>query len=300
MSCVNGNNPVTPPYSKAKYVTNPNCVSGESTPIYVPPPTGYEKSVEILPGEDILVEDLSDNETWRFKVSYNPYTALAVDLAMSAYSGNVLQSMPVLKGKVVDRVVLGWAYNKAVTSQYVTHQGVDTDVLNTERTYEYSALNITANDQFSITGDDGSGQAGGIATDSVSITFGNYQIWGDYTSMLNRPSSEISSMIDNLANKGSKVKTSRANQIYATGGANRYFLIIYPASWGEATFKKGIFEGGFFRLKSVNGTLVRTVPDGESEAPINWTNEEGYTEEVFVYQSLYDNTADDVEPIIIL
>ena len=299
MSCVNGNNPVTPPYSQARYVTNPDCVDGEDVPIYVPPFTGNDKDVEILAGQDILVENLSDNDTWRYRVSYNPYIALSVDLAMSVYSGNVLQSMPVLKGKVIDRVALSWSYNKAIASQYVTHQGTDTDVPNTETSYEYSTLSITDNDQFSITGNDGSGQTGGIATDSASITFGNYQIWGDYTSMLNRPSSEINSMIDGLANKGSQVKTSRANQIYATGETNRYFLIIYPASWGEATFKKGIFEGGFFRLKSVNGTLLRTIPDGDSEAPINWTNEEGYTEEVYVYQSLYDNTADDSEPIII-
>jgi hypothetical protein len=115
--------------------------------------------------------------------------------------------------------------------------------------------------------------------------------------MLGRPVSEIPTLISGLANKQQQIKTSRANSIYGTGGVNKKFFIIYPAAWGEAVFTKGIFVGGFQRLKNEAGTLVVTVAG--TELPISWTNQHGYTEDVYVYQSLYDNIADAVEPIII-
>ena len=122
-------------------------------------------------------------------------------------------------------------------------------------------------------------------------------IWGDYTNMTNQLVSQIPTLIADLASKNTEVKIVRINNIFATGLVNRKFFVIYPAAWGEAIFTKSGFEGGLIRLKNEAGTLVQTVIT--SESPITWTNEEGHTEEFYIYQSVYDNAEDLVTPIII-
>ena len=56
-----------------------------------------------------------------------------------------------------------------------------------------------------------------------------------------------------------------------------------------ATFTFDGFEGGFVRIKNVSGTMKTEVLDGETESDILLTNDEGYEEAYYVYQSVYDN-----------
>lgn len=294
--CENGN-PITPVYSDAIYVLNKNCASSECPSIYVPPDGGISggRTTELIAGTDILIEDFSDASVDRFKVSYNPFIALTASLQILGYSGGAQKIGTILKGTIIDEIRSSWSYNKGVISSQTLNTIPVTPP--NERALIETGLNVTDDITYNLQGDDGQGQAGSIANASDQLLFGNYQIWGDYTQMLGQPASAINTLIANLANKNQSIKRSRGNTIYATGGAGRYFFVIYPAAWGEGTFFKDPFVGGFQRLKNDGGTLVVT-PAG-AEIPIEWTNEEGYTEEIYVYQSLYDNTEDAVTPIII-
>jgi len=293
--CEQGN-PITPIYSNGRYIQNANCADPECPVIYVPPEGlggGGGLPVSILAGTDILVEDLSDASQYEFRVNYNPFVALTTSLSITGYVGGILQSEPILKGKIVDEIRSSWSYNKAVASQELN----DISVPSADRAKTETGLNVTDDITYEIEGNDGQGQGGSIATDTDSLLFGNYMIWGDYPKIDGQAASVVNTMIANLANKSQEVKRSRGNSVYATGGTNQRFFVIYPAAWGEATFTKGIFEGGFQRLKNEAGTLVTEVTGVET--PIEWTNEEGHTEEIYVYQSLYDDRADALEPIII-
>jgi len=293
--CENGN-PITPVYSDAKYVLNPNCADPGCPAIYVPPEgSGGGIPVSVIAGTDISVEDLSDANQYTFRVNYDPFVALTASLSLLGYAGGLQKVEPILKGIVIDEIRSSWSYNKGIiSSQELNSVPV---VPATERSLIETGLNVTTDITYTLDADDGQGEAGSIAQATDQLLFGNYQIWGDYTQMLGQPASSVATMIANLANKDQEIKRSRGNSVFATGGAGRYFFVIYPAAWGEATFYKEPFYGGFQRLKNDGGTLVVT-PAG-AETPISWTNEEGYSEEIYVYQSLYDNTEDAVTPIII-
>ena len=290
-------NPITPIYSNAKYVLNPNCADPNVSPIYVPESTSDGRTTEIIAGTDIFVEDFSDAAVDRFRVNYNPYIPLENTLTVQAYVASVLQSQPILKGKVVDELRSTWTYNKVIASQTLTENGSATSLPIEDRDKTTTGLSITADAVIQLDADDGQGRTGSTILDTETITFGNYQIWGDYTNMIGQPATSVSTLIADMANKNTQIKTTRFNNVFGTGLTGRRFFVIYPASWGEATFTKGIFEGGFQRLKNEAGTLVVTVTG--TELPITWTNEEGHAEDMYVYQSLYDNTEDLVEPIVI-
>ena len=290
--------PITPVYTNAKYVLNPNCSDAAYSPIYVPAEGLIPgRTTELIAGQDILVEDFSDADVDRFRVSYSAYVPVELNFSTSAYILSALQSEPILKGKIVDEIRSTWTINKNVSTQSIDEDGNVTALNAADRNKTTTGLTITDNATIELTVDDASGRTGGIAVDSDTIVFGNYMIWGDYTNMIGQPASSISTLIANLASKNTQIKTSRANSVYATGLTNRHFFIIYPAAWGEGTFYKEPFYGGFQRLKNDGGTLVVTVAG--SETPISWTNEEGYSENYYVYQSLYDNPEDAVEPIVI-
>lgn len=292
--CEQGN-PITPIYFGGKYIQNANCANPGCPVIYTPPDGagGGGLPVSVIAGTDILVEDLSDANQYQFRVNYNPVVALTASLSITGYVGGILQSEPILKGKIVDEIRSSWSYNKAVASQELN----DISVPVGDRNKTETGLNVTDDISYEIEGNDGLGQGGSIAADTDSLLFGNYMIWGDYPKIDGQATTVVNTLIANLANKTQQVKRDRNNSIYATGGTNQRFFVIYPAAWGEATFTKGIFEGGFQRLKNQAGTLVVEVTG--TELPIEWTNEEGHTEEIYVYQSLYDDRADALEPIIV-
>jgi hypothetical protein len=293
--CEQGN-PVTPIYSGAKYLQNGNCANPTCPTVYIPPEgsgRGGRIPVNLIAGEDIMIENFSDASNYTFRISYDPFIALTANLSITGYVGGLLQSEPILKGKIVDEIRSAWSYNKYVAFQELNGIAVTAQ----DRAKIETGLNVTDDIIYEIEGNDGQGVTGSIATDTDSILFGNYLITGDYTNMLNQPVSQIPTLISNLANKNTEVRRNRTVSVFATGSTNRKFFIIYPASWGLGTFTKGIFEGGFQRLKNQAGTLVVNVTG--TELPITWSNEEGYSEEFYIYQSLYDNTEDAVEPIII-
>lgn len=275
--------------------------SGNPTKNLIPvfdPPATPGKVVEVLAGPGILVDDLSDVDTYRHRVTRVDIVALTAALTLVAKELTVVKSMPILKGTVIDEVNLTWVYNKAVTVQTLVNTGgLTAPTLGTvERSHDYTGQSISSNMSFTLEGNDGEGQSGSIASDLESITFGNYMWLGHGVSKLNSAASGIETFIESLAT--STIKTSRTHTYYATGGVNEHHFIAYPKAWGLATFTKGIFDGGYVRLKNVAGTLVADA-GVNPELDITFTNSKGHAEAYYVYESLYDNQADAVTPFVI-
>jgi hypothetical protein len=71
-------------------------------------------------------------------------------------------------------------------------------------------------------------------------------------------------------------------------------VIMYPKSWGESEFTKGILSGGYYRLKKVtrlgNPVFTVTLQGGEVEEPITISNNNpdgAHSEEYYIYMSEY-------------
>jgi hypothetical protein len=155
-------------------------------------------------------------------------------------------------------------------------------------------VSVTSNITFTLTGNDGEGQPGSTDSDSKSITFGNVMYLGKGPSKIGALASGMEAFIESLAT--STIKTSRGHTYNATGAANEHHFVAYPKAWGEATFTKGIFSGGYVRLKNVGGTME---VDGSPEIDVSFGNSASFSEEYYIYQSLYDNQNDPVTPFII-
>ncbi len=295
--CENGN-PITPVYSNAKYVLNGNCSEVCAPEIYVPPGGGDVTTHELISGTDILIENFSSGNDLSHKINYDPFTALVANLTLNGYVGGLVQPSIILKGKIVDETRAIWTYNKGIISSQTLDEGsgpVAAPVLDRDKTT--TSLTITDDVTYTLEGDDGQGEAGSIDSDTASLIFGNEMIWGDYTNMNGQAVTGVAAFIAALADRTTEIKLNRLNTIYATGLVNRRFFVIYPASWGLATFTKQSFIGGFTRLKNEGGTLTTSIP--AVEIPISWTNAEGHAEDIYIYQSQYDNAEDAVNPIII-
>lgn len=296
--------PEIPDYAPQPPPENDNCgCSGcGSVPFYTPPNVSQGKPVEILAGTGISVEDLSDINTYRFRINQLIYEALTVNMsaAVPYISGvNALLNGLVLFGRIVDRVDLSWAYNKSIINQTLSSSipAFDPIELNFDDFDEsLTGLSVDVDRSFTITGNDGSLLPGGIQADTEWVRFGNYARWGFGADFILGLASGMQGLFNGLA--GSINTNTRNRSFFATGGVNQHCFYFYPARFGEATFTKGIFVGGFIRLKNVDGTLYDTIPDGETEDPITINN--GYaSEEYYVYQSMYDNQDDPVTPIVV-
>lgn len=275
--------------------------SGNPTKNLIPvfdPPATPGKVVEVLAGPGILVDDLSDVDTYRHKVTRIDIVALTAALTLMAKAATVVKTMPILKGTVIDEVALTWTFNKEVTAQtLINSAGILAPTLDAvTRAHSYTGQAITTNTTFTLEGNDGEGQSGSIASDVASITFGNHMWLGHGTSKLNTSVGALEAFIESLTT--STIKTARAHSYFATGGSNEKHFVAYPKAWGLATFTKGIFSGGYVRLKNVAGTLVSDIGAG-TEIDITFTNSAGHAEAYYVYESLYDNQADAVTPFII-
>lgn len=260
--------------------------------------TASQKGVIILPGPGIGVENLSDADNYRFRISTQEFVALTVALTLVAKEAGVVKTSPILKGTIIDEIELNWTYNKAVNSQLLTNNSdlIEPSLEIEERAYEYSAQDIDSNISFTIAGNDGLGQPGSTASSTKSISFGNILYLGTGPDKFNTATSGIEAFIESLT---AVTKTARSYSYHATGGTNQYHFIAYPKAWGLATFTKGIFTGGYVRLKNVLGTLKAELGGGDVESDITITNSKGYTEEYYVYQSLFDDQADAVTPFVI-
>ncbi len=270
--------------------------NGNMIPVLPVDWNGTGKEVVIIEGTHINVEDLSDANTYRFRVSHVEYVALTADLTLVAKSAGVIKTSPVLKGTTIDRIELAFAYNKTITAQTLVNTGGLTPpvLLPADTDYNYDPVAVTSNITFTLTGNDGEGQTGSIASDNESISFGNIMYLGKGPSKIGALASGMEAFIESLAT--STIKTARAHTYYATGGANEHHFVAYPKAWGEATFTKGIFSGGYVRLKNVGGTME---VDGTPETDVAFTNTASFSENYYIYQSLYDNQNDAVTPFVI-
>lgn len=275
-----------------------SCGTPNAFPIVDDPGSGSQKSTIIIAGPSIAVEDLSDADAYRFRVSYEPYTALSVTLTLVAKEVGVIKTNPVLKGTVIDAVELDWSYNKAVISQELSNTGglIEPTLGINDVSHDYTSQTITTNTTFTISGNDGNGQPGSLGSDAKSITFGNNMILGNTT---NFNLLLLADFLTAISGFSKIIKTARAHSYFATGGANQHHYVIYPKIWGLGIFTKGIFTGGYVRLKNVAGTLKQELSGGDVELDINITNEEGYVEAYYIYMSLYDNQEDAVTPFVL-
>lgn len=296
-------NPEVPQYAPDPPFSNDNCEdcgSGNSS-FYTPPPTGNGKKVEMLPGTSIAVEDLSDIDTYRFRHNFVTYTPLSANYTiLTPYIAGVdgRQNGLVLFGRTVDRVDSTWSYNKAVTSQALSSAApgfVAPTLLPADRTKSVTGLAIVNDISFTITGDDGAAQSGSVDADSAFVRYGNLVRWGKGASKVGLATSGLQALFNGLA---SSINTNvRGRSILMTGGVNEYDFYFLPVRFGTVTFQKGIFVGGFVRLKNVAGVLKDALGIGDVESPISINN--GYAaENYYVYMTLYDNQADPTTPVV--
>lgn len=271
-------------------------------PVFYNGSVGYsgsegQKNVIVSAGFGISVEDQSDSEAFRFEVSTLNYTPLTISLSLLAKESSVSKSNPVLKGTVIDEVDLSWEYNKTILSQLMSNSAsvVNPTLAKIDREKVLSGLTINANASFTIQGNDGAGRTESIVSDTKAIQFGNYLFLGVGSSKLNSAVSSIESFIEAMPKT---IKTSRAHTYYATGGSNEKHFVAYPKSFGLGVFTKLSFQGGYVRLKNVAGTLVFDAGENP-ETDIIITNEKGYAEAYYIYESLVDNQADAVNAFTI-
>lgn len=286
--------PQIPQYSPNAPVAN-NCVQSGFTGVNiipVPPSSGGGKNAEVLAGFSILVNDLSDVDTDRFEVNYDPYEAVAVSLGITAKAATVTKSNPVLKGTTIDEVNCVWSYNAArdgdINSQTLvnTGAGADPTLLATDRNYDYTGLSIT--DDANVTVDGTDGRSSDNETDQ--ILFGNYLAIGvsDPSVLFRDPDTDTQAIFDALSDK--RVLRSQQNESFnAFGTATEYMVIMHPASWGESEFTKGSFTGGYKRIYLVeragNNIFVDEILGGDVELDIQIDNGNTFTENYYLYQS---------------
>jgi hypothetical protein len=123
-------------------------------------------------------------------------------------------------------------------------------------------------------------------------------MWIGYgLSKINQSSSGLEVFIESL--QASSIRIDRFNTYFATGGVNEKHFVAYPVTFGLGTFTKGIFTGGYVRLKLVGGILKSELGISDVESDILITNSKGYTEAYYIYESLFDNQADPITPFII-
>lgn len=288
--------PLIPKYAKAAPIPNPNCIGcNQGNLPFVSGPGSGGKVVEVKEGFSIDVEDQSDSDTYRFKVAYSPFTALTASISVVLKSSGVTKSQPVLLGVEIDEIIPTWSYNKPVTEQSLTAvlTSPDPDIdfpslADATRTVD-QAVEITNNASVTIHGADDDGSA----VSTAQIVFGNYGAWGHSSDKIGQVSTVLQTLFSALSKA---VQTSRAKTLTTTGGVNEYFFYGIPKRFGEVLFTKGVFTGGYRRLKSVDGVLKVVLDDGDTEEDVLIDNGTGYTEAYYFYQSEYDNKNDLVTP----
>ena len=288
-----------PAYPKTPF--NPSCKDKElhNNDFYVP--EGFEniKIYNIKSNSpEILVSKTIEGNKETFTLLLAAYKVPTISLSLEGYSNGVLKGNPVLLGEVIDRVDLSWVLNKEVESQILSNDGgILNPTLNAVlREYSYTDLNLTNDTEFTLQVNDGSNYEGSVVTNSKIITFGNYYYIDSGINMINQNISTLQTFLNN-ANK--TIEKTKVNSFYATGLENEHEIIAYPKRFGLITeIKKGVFSGGYVRLKNASGILKETLSEGETESDINITN--GLASEAYyVYMSFYDNQNDSNIPLII-
>lgn len=290
--------PVISPYRQSSAPQRPHCVTCDDPLGDIIQSEVQSKNVVLVEGQDIDIEDLSNSQEIKYQISYDPYIFLSATLVLTARSSGLNQSQPILKGTTVDEVDLSWIYNKPVTAQSLlnTLGLADPLLLAPARSFTYIGQTITEDIAFTLTGDDGTSRDGGVINLASKIVFGNYFAQAVSKNLTGALSSSLQALFDGATRTA---QTSRSGQFFPQGIQNEHDIIFWPASWGLGTFTKGIFEGGFVRLKSVGGALQQNLNPGDIEADISLSNGNGFTEPYYVYQSLVDFQQDLVVPFIV-
>ncbi len=290
--------PVIPPYNESSAPQRPHCVTCDDPLGDIIQSQGQSKNVVLIEGQDIDIEDLSNSQEVKYQISYDPYIFLSGTLVLTPRSSGLNQSQPILKGTTIDEVELSWIYNKPVTAQSLqnTLGLANPSLLAPDRSFTYTGQTITEDITFTLTGDDGTGRDGGVINQLAKIAFGNYFAQTTSINLVGAASGVLQALFNAAAKT---IKTNRVGQFFPQGIQNEHDIIFWPASWGLGTFTKGIFEGGFVRLKSVGGILQQNLNPGDVEADISLSNGNGFTEPYYVYQSLVDFQQDLVTPFIV-
>lgn len=258
-----------------------------------------EKSSIVIAGPGIDVDDLSDTASWRYRVSRADFVALSVVLTLVAKELSVVRTSPILKGTIIDRLELTWVYNKAIATQQLTNTlGLSEPSLGlSDIAYTYTSQIIGGDISLTITGNDDLGLPGSTAQDTKSILFGDLMWLGYGASQENVSASAIETFIEGLQTHNTV--SSRVTSYFATGLANQKHFVAYPKAYGLGLFTKGIFTGGYVRLKKVGTIIKSTLGDSDIESDIIFTNSKGYSQAYYIYESLFDNQEDNITPFII-
>lgn len=307
-------NPSTPVYSQAAPIINDcqgGCSGGGNQIVQPPVDQNIGKTTEIIAGFAIAVTDLSDSLVDRFRIDYQQYENVSVNLIITALANSVAKSLPILKGTIIDEVQAIWTYNAARDGDINTQTldlipgGSDPDPANPslgagDRNHDYTSLAVTEDASVQVQGGDGQTSD----SDTENITFGNHLAIGVYTNLLFESPNDIQTIFNTLASK--QVKRTQNNESFdAYGASDEHMVIMYPKAWGESAFTKGIFSGGYYRLKKVTrlGSPVFTVTlqGGEVEEDITISNNNpdgAHSEEYYIYMSEYPARTGEIPTII--
>ena len=301
------NNPQTPVYSRARPIINNSCSGLGGANInnfYNPAVIG--KTAEVIAGDQIDVDDLSDALVDRFQVHLDLVTQLTVELTLIAKIATVVHAIPVLSGLVVDEINSSWAYNGlSINNQGLTNDGglVVPSLAQAARTYDHTGLTVSADVALTISGNTGGGYTPqSLASDVKSVTFGNYLAYGAAASLDGALEASAQTYFTNIIGLSqTEVRVDRLSSIYGLGGQNEKFLIFIPKVWGLASFYKNPFAFSMLRVKLANtGYLRHDLLGGETEQDIILNNGTGFTEAYYIYETFFDKMADAVTPIQIL
>jgi hypothetical protein len=180
------------------------------------------------------------------KLFYEP-----IEINFSIFGNTVFEI-----GIVTAEINLVWSYNKEIVSQSINNGiGILSTLL---RSFSHSGQAITGNITYTLTASDGIKTASANAT----IQFLPKRYWGVHEADV-LTNTQILNMEQEFA-----ANRNQQRIFDCSGGAGKYFYIIYPASFGAAN----ITVGGF----SYSGYELETR---------NVVNAQGYTQQYHIYRS---------------
>ena len=183
---------------------------------------------------------------------------LYTPISLKSFTNNVNK---VENGATINSVVFSWELSKDPAEIIFGGQSLDV----TTRSKTLSQLNLTQDKSWLLKV---TGQRGESFTKSTSINFLNGVYYGAKSIPQEYDSEFILSLTKVLSNK-------KIPSINVSAGKNEYVFYCVPTSMGECRFNFNGFSGGI--------NLVDTV---------SFTNENGHTENYYIYKSDYANLGD--------
>lgn len=257
----------------------------DNNDFYIPEGLDGIKATVLVPGTDIVINNISNQQEYKFSINYNEYVPLDVtDVSIQAFISAVEESQPILKGKTIDEITISWTRNKDASIQTITQIGGSVDAV--QQTYNETGLGITDTVNYELTVNDGLQRDGSIVTIPTPLVFGNTVYYGAGPRYNDLAITGIEAFLDTLT---LETKSSLGFTIPLTGGDNERMFIAYPKEWGLARIFYEGEEYGFRRLISVAGNFKYVVGGGETESNLLITNSESFPENYYIYQSDFDN-----------